>query len=86
MRRSAPYSLIAAVSAFCCRLAEYSLPTTSAAVACPPLTEAATRKREELREALHARAQVLEESRAEPRERAADVASDGRSGLSAVPV
>ena len=45
MRRSAPYSLIAEASAFCCRLDEHSLPTTRAAVACPPLTEAATRSR-----------------------------------------
>src|SRR6266699_2261645 len=43
VRRSAPYSLIAAARAFCCRLDEHSLPTTRAAVAWPPLTEAATR-------------------------------------------
>jgi hypothetical protein len=41
----AAYSSIAAVKAFCCRLAEHSLPTTSAAVAWPPLTEAATRSK-----------------------------------------
>ncbi len=45
VRRSAPYSLIAAVRAFCWRLDEHSLPTTSAAVAWPYFTDAATRSR-----------------------------------------
>jgi hypothetical protein len=45
VRRSGPYSLIAEASAFCCRFAGHSLPATSAAVAWPPLTEAATRSR-----------------------------------------
>ena len=35
VRRSAPYSLIAVVRAFCCRRDEHSLPTTRAPLACP---------------------------------------------------
>jgi hypothetical protein len=37
VRLSAPYSLIAEASAFCCRFDEHSFPTPSAAVACPAL-------------------------------------------------